>query len=153
MSGRGSASATRVDLAEAFLREAVYRSRAAQAAASAFPATDYAAGRCGLGERASVVLDLGHAGRALFERIWSADPGAAELERVREVMRAWVVRQDALDRKRNHFLKAFRTTHGFDRTRYTREQVDEYEAGLARVNAEEDRDRRMAALELIGASS
>jgi hypothetical protein len=64
------------------------------------------------------------------------------------VLRGWVEKQDALDRKRNHFLKAFRGQHGFDRTRYTSEQSAEFEAGLARVNDEEDRLRRAAALEL-----
>ena len=140
----------RSDLAEAFLREAVYRSRAAQAAASAFPSGDAESGRCGLGERAAVVLDLGDEGRALFERLWPAEPAAAELERIRTVLRGWVERQDALDRKRNHFLKAFRQEHGFDRTRYTPPQLAAFDAGLARVNAEEDRERRDAAGELLG---
>lgn len=129
----------RLDLAQAFLREAVYRSRAAQAAASVFPSPSApSAGRCGLGERAVVVLDLSDKGRELFERIWSAAPTEDELARLREMMREWVVDQDALDRKRNHFLKAFRNRHGFDRTRYTTEQLAEYDAGLARINTEED---------------
>ena len=54
------------------------------------------------------------------------------------------IAQDALDRKRNHFLKAFRGKHGFDRTRYDAERLSEYERGLARVNDEENRARRSA---------
>lgn len=141
--------AERVSLAEAFLREAVFRSRAAQAAAGAFPAPSSAPGRCGLGERAAVVLDLSAEGARIFARLWPDLPPAAELERIRGVMGEWVVRQDALDRKRNHFLKAFRGQHGFDRTGYGAELLAEFEGGLARVNAEEDRERRAAALAIL----
>jgi hypothetical protein len=141
----------RLQLAEAFLREAVYRSREAQAAQSVFPsaAPPPASGRCGLGERAVVVLDLSLRGRELFERIWMSPLTEGEFDRLRDVMREWVVDQDALDRKRNHFLKAFRNRYGFDRTKYAREIEREYEAGLERLNAEEDEARWSAARALI----
>src|SRR5678815_5579128 len=151
MQGTGDLDAARLELAEAFLREAVYRSRAAQAAAGVMPgaAPAPAGGRCGLGERAVVVLDLSDKGRELFERIWSEEPTEGEFARLRDVMREWVVDQDALDRKRNHFLKAFRNKHGTDRTRYTADQLAEYEAGLTRINGEEDEARRSAARTML----
>jgi hypothetical protein len=73
----------------------------------------------------------------LFESELAAD----EIERVREVMREWIERADALDRKRNHFLKAFRGRHGFDRNAYGPEELAAFEQGLAAVNAEVDRER------------
>ena len=53
--------------------------------------------------------------------------------------------RDAFDRKRNHFMKEFRGKHGFDRTAYAPEILAGYDAGLARINAEEDAARRSAA--------
>jgi len=151
MSERAETDSVRLELAEAFLREAVYRSRAAQAAQGTFPSTApaTASGRCGLGERAVVVLDLSDTGRELFERIWSTEPTEGEFDRLRDVMREWLVDQDALDRKRNHFLKAFRNRHGFERAKYSNELVAEYDAGLTRINAEEDEARRTAARALL----
>ena len=64
-------------------------------------------------------------------------------------MRAWIEAQDALDRKRNHFLKAFRHEHGFDRTKYTAAETDELDAGLARINDEENRECRSAAQAML----
>ncbi len=123
----------RADLADAFLREAVYRSRASQAAVgSLLPPKSSATGNCGLGEKASVVLDLGDRGRELFLELWREELEPAALDRVRNMMRDWIERQDALDRKRNHFLKDFRGKHGFDRTTYDAELTSQYDAGLAR---------------------
>lgn len=151
MSDGAHVDSARLELAEAFLREAVYRSRAAQAAESTFPNTSpsRASGRCGLGERAVVVLDLSDTGRELFERIWSTEPTEGEFDRLRDVMREWVVDQDVLDRKRNHFLKAFRNRHGFERAKYSTELALEYDAGLSRINTEEDEARRTAARALL----
>ena len=64
-------------------------------------------------------------------------------------MASWVKRQDALDRKRNHFMKDFRQTHGFDRTTYTSEQLASFETGLDAVNAEVAEARRQAAVALL----
>jgi hypothetical protein len=141
---------TRADLAEAFLREAVYRSRATQAAIGALlaPKSD-ASGNCGLGQKAAVVLDLSERGRDLFLELWRDDADPASIDRIREAMRDWIERQDALDRKRNHFLKDFRGKHGFDRTKYDTEETALYDAGLARINDEEDRARRQAATRLL----
>ncbi len=152
---------TRVALAEEFLRQAVYRSRAAQAFATEFEKGRAAralepgsvaraqGGNCGLGQRASVVLDLDERGRELFERVWT---DGVDLEHVHAVMKRWIERQDGLDRKRNHFLKDFRREHGADRTRYTADQTAAFEAGLARVNDEENRLRRAAAEELLASA-
>lgn len=142
--------AARLQAAEDFLREAVYRSRATQAletflAQGAAPKL----GQCGLGERAAIVLELDARGRELFERVWTTEPGDEDLVRIRAVMRRWVEAQDALDRDRNHFLKAFRKAHGFERARYTPEQTKEFERGLADLARIEDERRRAVARELL----
>jgi hypothetical protein len=143
-----SDSDERIALAQSFLQEAVYRSRALQSAAGALAPSD-APGRCGLGEKAAFVLDVTPEGAALFARIWPTEPPADTVERIRGRMNAWVVEQDALDRRRNHFLKAFRQKHGFDRTAYTPTVVAEFDEGLSRINATEDEARRAAGLELL----
>jgi hypothetical protein len=138
--------ADRLAQAEAFLQEAVYRSRAGQAAGASLAGSAH----CGLGNEAAVELELSERGAELFRALWPEAPGGTELERVREVMRAWIVRQDALDRDRNHFMKGFRQRHGFDRTRYSPEQLAEYEAGLEQVNATVNGERRRSARALLG---
>jgi hypothetical protein len=137
-------------LAEDFLREAVVRSRERQAALTALRRTSApGAGTCGLGERAAVVLDLSDHGRDLFARLFRDDLPEPGLKRIHSAMAGWIERQDALDRKRNHFLKEFRVRHGFDRSLYPLELLAEFEAGLARINAQEDSSRRVAAERLI----
>ena len=141
-----------VDLAEEFLREAVYRSRASQAVSTLLAKGESPErGNCGLGEKAAVALDLSPRARDLFERIFTgaADVDDRALARIHACMRAWIEAQDALDRKRNHFLKAFRNEHGFDRTKYSPAEIAELEAGLARINDEENRERRSAAQVLL----
>ena len=63
-------------------------------------------------------------------------------------MEAWIVAQDALDRDRNHYLKAFRHAHGFDRRAWDNERLTEYEAGLAAIARRED-DARLSAARLL----
>lgn len=135
----------RLSRAEAFLQEAVFRSRGAQAGAGLFAVGDPGRGDCGLGARAAVVLDLSPRAEELFAELWPDGLEDAQVAALREVMRDWIERQDALDRKRNHFLKAFRNEHGFDRATYSDEQQAAYRAGLERVNAECDAERREAA--------
>lgn len=135
----------RLSRAEAFLQEAVFRSRGAQAGAGLFAVGDPARGDCGLGARAAVVLDLSPKAEELFDELWPEGLGDAQVEALREVMRDWIERQDALDRKRNHFLKAFRNEHGFDRSAYSAEQQAAYRTGLDEVNAECNAERRAAA--------
>lgn len=133
----------RQQLAESFLQEAVFASRGAQAARHALATGNEAegdAGQCGLGERAAVVLDLSERGRELFDALFDAgakaDVDEERLTRMQQTMRQWITRQDALDRKRNHFLKDFRHANGFDRSAYSAEQLAEYEQGLEGINAE-----------------
>ncbi|MBL8860464.1 MAG: hypothetical protein JNK02_00485 [Planctomycetes bacterium] len=145
-------SDARLELAEAFLREAVYRSRERQAASVALALRRPGGGTCGLGEKAAVELDLSPRGVELANALWPAGLDGASLERVRAVMSAWVVRQDALDRERNHHLKAMRLKHGFDRDAYPPDVRREFDAGLERVNATESLERRAAARELLGAA-
>ncbi len=130
----------RIRLAEELLREAVYRSRELQSA-PLVPRT----GNCGLGEKAKIELDLSPRGRECFDELFASGLDARATERFHATMSGWIERQDALDRKRNHFLKAFRGRHGFDRTTYAQEILAEYDAGLAKIASEEDVARRLAA--------
>lgn len=139
----------RVELAEAFLQEAVFVSRAKQAAGTSFAATGGGAGQCGLGAQAEVALDLSPRAAEIAARLWPQPLAPARVELIRSVATDWVELQDALDRKRNHFLKEFRQRHGFDRSAYTPEQRAEFERGLARINAEVGERRRALALQLV----
>ena len=144
------------DAARAFLEEAVYRSRAKQAAgASLAPLAAGAppdAPRCGLGEKAALELDLGPRGAALFGELWPGGLSDAALARVRAAMGAWIARQDALDRKRNHFLRDFRGAHGYDRAAYGPAEARAFEQGLAAVNAEVEAGLAAAAAALVRAA-
>lgn len=146
----------RLSLAEHLLREAVFAARAAQSAGLALRG---GGGNCGLGERAGALAggsderagslsDLSPRSQELCAQLWPT--GVSDASALRSALQDWIERQDALDRKRNHFLKAFRHEHGFDRTRYTAEQTRAFEEGLARINAEEDRLRSAAAAALPG---
>ena len=135
--------------AEAFLREAVFRSRTRQAVEGVLSPATGDVGNCGLGKQAAVVLDLDERGRELFETLFSEGLDDTGIESVHEVMSDWIQRQDALDRKRNHFLKDFRQRHGFDRAQYEDEQLRAYDDGLAAVNAEVDGELRAAAERLL----
>jgi hypothetical protein len=147
-----ASSSVRLDRAQALLGEAVFQSRAKQAAAGVVQALGRPAGaaQCGLGREAAVELGLSERGREIFRELWPEAPAPAELERLRGVLAAWVARADQLDRDRNHFLKAFRQRHGFDRRAYTAEQLAAYEAGLAEVNGRSQDELGLAARALLG---
>lgn len=143
-----------LELAEAFLQEAVFRSRAEQATSTALAqlATLKQGDKqrqCGLGTEAAIALELTPRAAELAHSLWPAGLDAARSNAVRAVLAQWIERQDQLDRERNHFLKAFRQAHGFDRRAYGPELLAEYEAGLARVNERADAERRAAAAQLI----
>jgi len=144
----------RLSKAEAFLQEAVYQSRGRQAAEvglvrGRMEGKPSGPTNCGLGREAAIELALSARAEQLAEELWP-DGCDAELQvRIAEVMRTWCARQDQLDRDRNHFLKAFRGAHGFDRTVYTPEQTAEYDAGLERVNEQSNAERREHALRLL----
>jgi len=141
---------TRIDLARGLLREAVFQSRAKQAAGTGLlrAATTPDAKNCGLGAHAAGESRLSERGREIVLLLWPAGLAPLTAERAESILSAWVERQDALDRKRNHFLRDFRAANGFDRTRYSSEQLAAFEAGLARINEDEDRQRDTAAAEL-----
>lgn len=141
-------SSARLEMAESFLREAVFRSRERQAASVAVSAPRARGGTCGLGEKAAVDLDLSQRGRELFDRLWPHGLEGDALDRVRKIVEAWVVEQDAIDRRRNHHMKAMRMKHGFARDEYAPGVAREFEAGLERVNEEENAGRRAAGQEL-----
>jgi len=138
----------RLQLAEVFLQEEVYAAREKQAVRGALAASD-GPGACGLGEKAETGLDLSPRGRELFDSLFSGDLSTEEAAAARGLIDAWVTKQDALDRKRNHFLKDFRHKHGFDRGAYDEEQAGAYRRGLDAVNAEVDAVRAEFALRLI----
>ena len=142
-------SADRHDLARTFLEEAVYRSRNSQGLSSVFADKS----NCGLGEGPVSNLDLSEKARAIFEELWPGEIEEDQLDQIRAKTRAWVERSDALDRDRNHFLKAFRQANGFDRTAYTAEQLAEYEAGLEGVNSTADLELSEAASALLETSA
>lgn len=144
MSGTAGPGEERLAHARAFLQEAVYRSRGDQAGAALL--SNGGAG-CGLGERASVVLDLTPRAQELFVALGASED--VDLTAVRDRTRSWVERQDALDRKRNHFLKAFRGEHGADRRQYSEEVRGAYEAGLERINAQVAEEHSAAAQSLL----
>ncbi len=128
---------TRLQLAQNLLQEAVYQSRAQQAIGAALgSAGKDPAGQCGLGVGPGKVLDLSERGEELFGQLWPRETPPTELERIHCVLQDWVAQQDAFDRKRNHFLRDFRSQNGFDRRTYTMDQAAEFDAGLARINAE-----------------
>ena len=143
----------RVQLGEALLQEAVFQSRAKQAAGVSLLRAERKDGssptNCGLGQDAHVELALSERGRELFDALWPEPPAAERLEAIGSALAEWVERQDRLDRDRNHFLKAFRHEHGFDRTRYSAEQTAAYEAGLERINDQCNAERRAAAERLV----
>lgn len=146
----------RIRLAESFLQEAVYQSRARQATGVGLsggrpdgPPGSPGSG-CGLGADAAVDLELTDRGVELFHELWPRATAPTETTHIHEAMCGWVESQDALDRKRNHFLRDFRKTHGFDRRTYTKDQASEFEAGLAAINAEVNERLRTAAKSLLG---
>lgn len=147
MSGSAGPGEERLALARSFLQEAVYRSRGDQAGAALFAAAGTGTEGCGLGKGPSVVLDLTPRAEALFRDL-GASPATA-LKPVQECMAGWVRRQDALDRKRNHFLKAFRGEHGADRRGYSEEVLRAFEEGLDAVNAQVSEALEEAAASLL----
>ncbi len=145
----------RLLLAEELLQEAVYTSRAKQAAGVSLLRAREKDGsspsNCGLGQGAAISLELSAQGRAALEELWPAGLIPEDFERIRSALAAWVERQDQLDRDRNHFLKAFRTHHGFDRGAYSPEEAAALDQGLARINAQVEQERRTAAEALLRA--
>lgn len=142
-------SAARLELAEAFLREAVYRSRERQAASVALASAKSKGGNCGLGEKPEVELDLSRRAKEIVVRLWPDGLEGTALAKTRKLLEDWVVEQDAIDRKRNHHMKAMRMKYGFERDAYPPGVAREFDAGLERVNSEETARRRAVAQELL----
>ena len=135
----------RLELAAKLLAEAVYQARAKSG-----PAFGATGGGCGLGPVPEMRgLELTEHGRELFGALFPVPPTPTRLARMAELVGQWIGEADALDRKRNHFLRAFRTSHGFDRRAYSAEETRELEAGLALVNAETQERLRATARTLV----
>ena len=145
-------SEDRIQLAQDLLKEAVYRARARQAAGVAISGggLDRPSGSgCGLGDPGTLDLDLTERGEKLFHRIWPRETAPTEVARVKGIILEWVDRSDAIDRKRNHFLRDFRQSHGFDRRAYSEELATAFEQGLERINDEANLGLRHAAEALL----
>ncbi len=144
----------RLLLAEELLQEAVYASRAKQAAGLSLLAArekdGSSPGNCGLGKEAAIALELSAQGRSALDALWPESLGSAELERIRSVLAAWVERQDQLDRDRNHFLKAFRARHGIDRGAWAVQEAAAFDQGLVRINSQVEAERLAAAESVLG---
>lgn len=138
----------RLELAAKLLDEVVYASRARQGAA-----TQLAGGTasCGLGARAEFEQQFGTRAHELYAALWPAESTRPPLAALQPALASWVKRQDALDRDRNHFLKAFRHDHGFDRAAYPSDVLAAFESGLEAVNAKNRTARVEAAERLLGA--
>jgi hypothetical protein len=147
--------ADRLELATSLLQEAVYRSRANQAAGVALGGDlrldqPVGPGACGLGQEAALELALGERGAELLRALWPAGgPARAAEPALRERLAEWVRTQDAFDRRRNHFLRDFRSVHGFDRRAWDPERARAYEEGLSKIHSELDLRRRAAAEALL----
>jgi hypothetical protein len=139
----------RHQLAASLLQEAVYQSRARQAAGVALEKPGGSPGGCGLGSETAIDLELTPHGEEVFRKLWPREIAPTELVRIEGLLRDWIEQQDAFDRKRNHYLRDFRNAHGFDRRTYTVEVAQEFDAGLARINAEVEERLRRSASELL----
>ena len=146
-------SHSRIRLAESLLQEAVYCARARQAAGVGLAGSVLESlsgpGRCGLGKPIELELELTPHGKELLHELLPHPLGPTQLARIREVVARWIERADALDRKRNHFRRDFRAAHGFDRRDYGPAESQEFEKGLAQINAEANVGLRTAAEELL----
>ena len=145
----------KLQAARNLLQEAVYQARARQAAGVGLsghqldqPAPD---GGCGMGHAPEEALELSERGGEILRKEWPSPLGPVAVDRVRSVLQDWVQRQDALDRKRNHFLRDFRQSHGFDRRAYSDEEAHAFENGLDRITVEADERLAQAAHELLRA--
>ena len=141
--------------AKSLLQEAVYQARARQAAGVGLSGhqLDQPApvGGCGMGQAPEEALELSERGGEILRDVWPSPLGPVAVDRVRSVLQDWVNRQDAIDRKRNHFLRDFRQSHGFDRRAYSDEESQAFENGLDRINSEADDRLSQAAHELLRA--
>lgn len=142
-------------VAETLLQDAVYQARARQAARVGLSgrrldqqAPDVG---CGAGDLPEEALELSPQGAEILRKVWPNPLGPVAVDRVSEVLQNWIELQDALDRKRNHFLRDFRQANGFDRRDYSSEVASSFEAGLERINAEANERLQQSARELLRA--
>jgi hypothetical protein len=137
-------------LAQELLREAVFQARARQAAGIGIAGGEPEdTGGCGLGPEPAVEIELSTRGRELLKELWLRPLAPTEVAHIQRSIQGWIERQDALDRKRNHYLRDFRQAHGFDRRLYTPEIARSFEEGLERINSEVEERLQEAARELL----
>ena len=135
--------------AASFLQEAVYASRELTHRAPLAAAE----GGCGLGERPEIPERWSpaqaRAASQLAQALGGVSLGAAQATALEEAAGRWVRIQDGLDRKRNHFLKAFRMQHGADRKQYRPDVAQELADGLDEINGENRHRLALAAEHLL----
>ncbi len=137
-------------LAQELLREAVFQERGRQAAGVGLAGGDpEATAGCGLGSGPSSEIQLSTRGRELLQELWLRPLAPTEAAHIQRTIQGWIERQDAFDRKRNHFLRDFRQVHGFDRRLYDADVARSFEEGLERINAESEERLQEAARELL----
>ena len=130
-----------LDMARTFLEEAVLASRSQ-------PQDPLGSASCGLGDGPALALGFNEKQRGLLQGLGKhiLPENAATVPRTVD---AWVKMQDGLDRRRNHFMKAFRQQHGMSRKAYSPEVNAEFSAGLDAINADNDERLSAAAQELL----
>lgn len=129
------------DLARQFLQEAVFASRGASHAFS--PRSLEGAAGCGLGLRPALPEDLSpRQGDIVTQMLEHRLPGETpfRFDLLTDHAADWIRLQDQLDRQRNHFIKDFRGTHGFDKAAWAPDVKATFTAGLDAINAD-NRDR------------
>lgn len=149
MEAADAANEGRLAQAAELLREAVYRSRAAQAGRGLFAEGRGDLGQCGLGDSAEVVLDLSERAILLAASLWPDGLDGETRARLKEVQTEWIELQDSIDRDRNHHLKRFRLKHGMDRGDWSADVLAEFEQGLSEINQRETDERLRAAERLL----
>jgi hypothetical protein len=93
--------------------------------------------------------DFSRQGREILGVLYPQPMAPTRRERVLSVVRRYVDRAEALDRRRVRFVHDFRASHGFDRSAYTPAEAAELAGGLERLDAEAGDGLRAAALELV----
>jgi hypothetical protein len=128
--------------AKKFLEAAVFASRSAGAGPES--------GACGLGDGPVLGAAWSEEQQRSMDALVPAGLTAEQRRQVDQEAAAWVRTQDGLDRKRNHFLKAFRQEHGVSRKTYSPPVAAAYDAGLDAVNGDNDARLAAAAQRLLG---
>ncbi len=130
-----------VELARTFLQETVLASRQTSHAFNPDSLGSATTGGCGMGPRPDAPDTWTPRQQeliSLMSRTAGTPPKSDDLllHNVARTCIDWIRRQDAIDRQRNHFLREFRTRHGFDRHSYDVTVEAAFREGIEAINAE-----------------